>query len=255
MMSASAFQELQNLLFFPIKGSNNRNRLLVAGIIGFVRFIIPIIPGIFLLGYAGLIMQAIIHENVDPSMPEWKDWSKMFALGLKLGDAIFVYSLPALIVMLLGYASMMLPAFLQIFSRPQSYSEVSPFTGISFLGMFGGMAFFGIGLILFVPLLLLLPPIMSHVAANNSFSAAFHFKDWWKVLRSNIGGFAVTLVLSAGLYFLMIFVFQVLYMTIILCILIPFLLAFLIAYLTIIANVLFAIAYREGSIRLSARES
>ncbi len=254
MTTSSTFQELQNLLLFPVKGPDDRKRLLVAGLLGFAGFIIPIIPGIFLLGYAGLIMRNIIQEKVEPSMLEWKDWGKMFILGLKLGGASFIYSLPAFIVMFLGYASMMLPAFLQAFSNPQSYSDVSPFVGISFIGMFGGMALFGVGFILFIPTLLALPPMMSHVAKTDSFSAAFHFKDWWRVFRSNIGGFAITLILTAGLYFLVIFAFQILYMTIILCITIPFLLAFLMAYLTIIASALFAIAYREGDEKLSGQE-
>ena len=100
------------------------------------------------------------------------------------------------------------------------------------LGMFGGMAFFRIGLLLFLPTLLALPPMLSHVAATNSFSAAFHFKDWWKVFRSNIGGFAVALVVAAEQYLMMIFVFQIFDLTIVLCILLPFLLCFLIGYLT-----------------------
>ena len=251
MTTTSTFQELQNFLLFPVKASNERKRLLVAGLLGFTGFVIPFIPGIFLLGYAGLIMQSIIRENNGPFMPEWKDFNKMFTLGLKLGLAAFVYSLPAIILMLIGYATMMVPAFIQAFSHSQSYSDVSPFIGMSMLGMFGGMAFFGIGLLLFLPTLLALPPMLSHVAATNSFSAAFHFKDWWRVFRSNIGGFAVALVVVTGLYFMMIFVFQVFYMTIVLCIVLPFLFAFLIGYLTIVANSLFAIAYRDGASKLS----
>ncbi len=251
MMTSSTFQEMQNLLLFPVKGSRERKRLLVAGLLGLAGFVIPFIPGIFLLGYAGLIMEGIIRVNSEPFMPEWKDLSKMFTLGLKMGFAAFVYSLPAIIVMLIGYAFMMVPAFVQAFSHPQSYSDVSPFMGMSMLGMFGGMAFFGIGLLLFLPTLLALPPVLSHVVATNSFSAAFHFKDWWRVFRSNTGGFAVALVVATGLYFMMIFVFQVFYMTIVLCIVLPFLFAFLIGYLTIVANSLFAIAYREGASRLS----
>ena len=250
-MTTSTFQELQNLLLFPVKGSNERKRLLVASLLGFAGFIIPFIPGIFLLGYAGVIMESIIRENSEPFMPEWKDLGKMFTLGLKMGFAVFVYSLPAIIVMLVGYATMMIPTFIQAFSRPQSYQDVSPFIGMSMLGMFGGMAFFGIGLLLFLPTLLALPPMLSHVAATNSFSAAFHFKDWWKVFRSNIGGFVVALIVAAGLYFMIIFVTQVFYMTIVLCIALPFLLAFLIGYLTIVANALFAIAYRDGVSKLS----
>lgn len=251
MTTNSTLQELQKLLLFPVKGADERKRLLAGALLGFAGFFVPIIPGIFLLGYAGLIMQNIIQEKAEPSMPAWKDWNKMFILGLKMGFASFIYCLPALIVMVVGYSVMMVPALLQAFSNPHTYYEPASVIGTSIFSMFGGMALFGIGLILFIPLWLALPPMMSHVAATDSFSAAFHFRDWWRVLRANIGGFAITLILAAGLYFVLIFAMQILYMTIILCIVIPFLMAFLIAYVTIVANALFAIAYREGSEKMA----
>src|SRR5258708_12028352 len=112
MTTTSMFQELQDFLLFPIKGSDDRKKLLVAGLISFAGFFIPFIPSIFLLGYAGILMQSIIHDKAEPSMPEWKDAGRIFKLGLKLTGAILIYSLPALIIMMLGYFSMMAPAFI-----------------------------------------------------------------------------------------------------------------------------------------------
>ena len=246
MNTNSMLQELQRFLLFPVKGADERKRLLAGALLGFAGFIVPIIPGIFLLGYAGLIMQNIIQEKAEPSMPAWKDWNKMFMLGLKMGCAGFIYCLPALIVMFGGYAIMIIPTFIQAFSNSHTYYQPSSVFATSLLGTFGGMALFGIGLLLFVPLWLVLPAVISHVAATDSFQAAFHFKDWWRILRANIGGFAITLILAAGLSFVLVFAIEILYMTIILCIVIPFLMAFLIAYLTIAVYALFAIAYREG---------
>lgn len=253
MMNRSTLQGLQDLLFFPLKGPEARKRLLVACLLGFAGFIVPIIPSIFLVGYGGLIMRSIIRDKVEPFMPEWKDWSGMFTLGLKLFGASFIYLLPAILVMMFGYAAMMAPAFIEAFSHPQSYSGTSPFTGVSIISMFGGMAAFGIGLLLIIPFSLILPPMLSHVVATDSFSAAFHFRDWWQVLRSNIGGFFVALILSAGLSYLLIFAIQILYMTIVLCIVIPFVMAFITAYLSAVAYTLFALAYREGVEKLPAQ--
>jgi len=255
MTKGSGFQEIQTLLSFPVGGPQERKRLLVAALLGFAGFIIPVIPGIFLIGYGGLIMQSIIHEKAQPAMPEWKDWGKIFTLGLRMLGAAFVYSLPAVLAVLLGYVGLMVPALLEALSQAQDYTGSPPFGGLDVLGMFGGMALLGIGLILLAPLSVMLPPMLGHVAATDSFAAAFHFRAWWRVFRANLGGFAVALVLAAGLYFIVIFVLQILYLTIILCIAIPFLLAFLIAYLTIIANALFAEAYREGSANLSGTGS
>ncbi len=253
MVNRSALQGLQDLLFFPLKDSNARKRLLVAGLLGFASFIVPIIPSIFLIGYAGLIMRSIIHDKAEPAMPEWKDWSEMFTLGLKLFGASFIYLLPAIIVMIFGYAAMMAPAFIEAFSHPQGYSGASPFIGISIMSMFGGMAVFGIGLLIIIPLSLVMPPMLSHVAATDSFSAAFHFRDWWRVLQSNIGGFFVALILSLGLAYLMIFAAQILYMTIVLCIVVPFLLAFITGYLTVVIYSLYAEAYLDGIEKLPAQ--
>src|SRR5260370_29684441 len=105
------------------------------------------------------MMQRIIQEKAEPAMAEWQDAGRIFKLGLKLTGAILIYSLPALIIMMLGYFSMMAPAFIEAFSNPRAATDVTSLTGISVLGMFGGMALFGIGFILFVPLCLVMPPM------------------------------------------------------------------------------------------------
>jgi uncharacterized protein DUF4013 len=117
------------------------------------------------------------------------------------------------------------------------------------------MACFGVGMLLLIPLWAVLPAVLGHVAATNSFRAAFHFHEWWRILRANIGGFLVAMILIAGVYAALLLVIEVLYFTIILCIAVPFLMAFISAYLLVIANVLFAQAYREGLQRLETEAS
>jgi hypothetical protein len=121
--------------------------------------------------------------------------------------------------------------------------------------MFGGMACMGLGMLLSLTMWAFIPPMLSHVVATDSFKAAFHFKDWLKILRVNLGGFVITMILLGGLYMLMIFALQILYMTIVLCIVVPFLMIFITAYLVIIAGVLFAQAYREGIEKLDAQKA
>ncbi len=95
-----------------------------------------------------------------------------------------------------------------------------------------------------------MPPMLAHVAATNSFTAAFHVRAWWHILRANFGGFAVALVLTVGTYMALAVVMQALYFTLVLCIIVPFLIAFMSAYLTVIGNALYAQAYREGVAKL-----
>jgi hypothetical protein len=73
------------------------------------------LPTLFLLGYGGLIMQRMILEKSEPFMPEWNNWDKMLKLGLKLGGASFIYSLPAGLMIVIGYMGLMMPAFLMPF--------------------------------------------------------------------------------------------------------------------------------------------
>jgi uncharacterized membrane protein len=253
MAANFTIQSLQDLLTFPFKTSDGRKKLLIAGLLGLGSFIIPILPTLFLIGYGGLIMQRMILEKSEPFLPEWSDWNKMLKLGLKLFGVGFIYSLPALVIMIFGYLAMLVPAILTSSYSAQSNSYIDRFLGFQLFGMFGGMACFGFGLFLALALWAVLPVVLSHVAATNSFSAAFHVKDWWKILRVNLGGFLVTLILIGGLYMVMVLAAEVFYMTIILCIVIPILFAFIFAYLMIMANVLFAEAYREAVAKLAAQ--
>ncbi len=255
MQQNFTMNSLQILLYFPFKDSVSRNRLLIASAIGFASFIIPILPWLFLLGYAGAIMKQIIVDNQEPSMPDWNHWNEYLSLGGKLFGVNLIFLIPVFIPMFLGYFGMMLPAFMGMLSGdPYSYSNSDMFAGITLLFSFGGMALFGIGMIFSIALWIFLPPALAHVVAKDSFSAAFQFRDWWKIFRANIGGFFLSLVIGGGLYMILIFAMQIIYMTIILCILLPVLFAFVSAYLTIIVFTLFAQAYREGVMKLEAQQ-
>lgn len=254
MQQNFTMQGLQNLLYFPFKDAESRNRLLIASAIGFASFIIPILPSLFLLGYAGAIMKQIIVERKEPSMPEWSNWSEYLSLGTRLFGVNLIYAIPAMTPMVLGYAAIMVPAFLQALSSdPYSASSSDPFSGLFLLGTFGGLVLFGIGMLFSLILFVILPPTLSHVVARDSFAAGFQVRDWWKILRANIGGFLLSMVVAGGLYMVMMLAVQIIYMTIILCFLLPFLLAFISAYLSIILFALFAQAYREGVQKLEAQ--
>jgi hypothetical protein len=255
MTTNFAIQGLQDLLTFPLRTPDAKKKLLIAGLLGIASFIIPILPALFLLGYAGLIMQQMIREKSEPFLPEWNDWDKMLKLGTKLFGASLIYSLPVGLIFSLGYLGSLVPLILSMINDPHSNHAMNQIFGLELVGTFGFMVCFGVGLALTLGLVAVLPVIMAHVAATNSFSAAFHVKDWWKILKTNIGGFAVTIILLGGIYMILVLVLEILYMTLILCIVIPFISAFISAYLLIIADVLFAQAYRDAQEKLAAQIS
>ena len=178
-------------------------------------------------------------------------------MGVKLGGASRIYSLPAVFFRIIGQVGFIAPAVLEgIQTNTYPYSiPSSDLIGLQFIGMFGGMAFFAVGMLLALLLWIILPPMLAHVAATNSFRAAFRLGEWWRVFRANLGGFLIAMILTAGLYMGVMLTVQILYFTIVLCILVPFLMAFVIGYLLIVANVLFAQAYGEAIEKLEIQTS
>jgi hypothetical protein len=254
MLQNMTLNSLQTLLFFPFKDSSSRNKLLIASALGFASFIIPIIPWIFVLGYAGAIMRQIIVDGREASMPEWGEWNKYLSLGGKLFGVSLIYMIPVWLPMILGYFLMILPAFLMPFLE-SSHRYSDELVGVVMLFSFGGMALFFVGMFFSLILWFFLPPAFAHAAAKDSFAAGFKIRGWWKIFRANIGGFILCMVIGGGLYMAFVFAMQIIYMTLILCILLPFLMAFMSAYLSIIISALIAQAYRDGVLKLEEQSA
>jgi len=252
MQQNQTLNSLQTLLYFPFKDSSSRNKLLIASALGLGSFIIPIIPWILVLGYAGAIMRQIIVDGKEASMPEWGDWNKYLSLGGKLFGVSLVYSIPVWAPMFLGYFLMILPAFLTEFLE-NTYRYSDELIGFVMLFTFGGMILFGLGMFFSLIIWVFLPPAFAHAAAKDSFVAGFKIREWWKIFKANIGGFILTMVIGGGLYMVFMFAMQIIYMTLILCILLPFLMAFMSAYLSIVISVLIAQAYRDGLTKLEVQ--
>lgn len=174
MQQSYTMDGLQNLLYFPFKDPESRKRLLIASAIGFAGFIIPIIPWLLLLGYAGAIMRQVFAGEQEPHMPDWQNWSELLTPGAKIFGVNLVYSIPVIVPMFLGYFVMMLPAFLSIFFQDPYSFEPENFSGIFLLGSFGGMALFGVGMLFVLVLWVILPPVLSHVVAKDFSQPVFN---------------------------------------------------------------------------------
>jgi hypothetical protein len=244
---------IQNLILFPFKDGESRNRLLIAIALGVGGFIIPIIPGLFVLGYAGMIMRQIIVEHKEPSMPAWTEWNEMLSLGFRLGSVAGIYALPVFVPFLVGYFAMWLPMMGSIM-MDSSRSATSPelFAGMTLLGLAGFWVLMGVGILMSIVVAVLMPPALAHTVAKGSFRAGFRFREWWKILMASKTGFFMALLISGGLYMALMMLIQVAYLTVILCFVLPFGIALIASYLNIVIFVLFAQAYREGELKLEA---
>lgn len=254
MNKTSLLDGVQTILSYAFKDAAWQSKIAIGAALTFGNYVIPILPGILVSGYSAKIMRNMIVEDAEPALPEWDNWGSLFVLGFKVFAAAFVYMLPMIVMLVIGYIFMMLPAFLAPFLVTLDSSQSFPvvFFLIEMLGLFVGMFLFGIGFLLYIPLSLIIPPALAHVVAHDSFAAAFRIKEWWAILRANLRGFVAAIVVISGVYIVVVLIAEVFYFTVILCALMPIAMSIAIAYISVVASAAIADAYRVGVQNLAA---
>lgn len=217
----------------------------------FASFIIPILPALIVYGYFYQIMQRIILKREEPTLPEWQDWGKLLGDGFRLFGVSFIYSLPLSILYFAG----ILAYGLMIFSIPWM-ENTGMEGGTAALIIIGIMSFFFLivllAMIFAFVLSVILPLAWCQTIAANSFKGGFEIGKYWKVFRSNFGGFLIATALMYGLFTILMMVYYVLYMSLVLWCLIPFLLIIGGMLTGLYSLVLWAFVYREGMDKLES---
>ena len=240
-----SMQSLKNVIRFPFQDPNWAVKLLIGSALGLAGFIVPLVPGLPLMGYFARVIRAGAR-NDDPSrLPEWDDWGELFVDGLRLMGVILLGMLPGLLVMLFGFVIYFGSVF-NLVMQSNYYSRGEPGPGF-LLGMLIMFLSISLSTLLFLAAAFILPPAAAHVAVKRRFSALFEVNAWWRVLRQNLLGFLVILLVFGALYSLVMVVTQVLYMTLIFCILIHFVLLPLSMYMAVVLFRLIGQAYGEVS--------
>src|SRR5690606_27638651 len=122
---------------FPLKDAEARKHFLIATLVVFVSFIIPIVPYLALLGYAALIAQQVLRGET-PRMIPWEDWGGMLTNGLKLFGARLIYSLPIILLV----APIMIVSFVLPFVATEMNSrDAETLVILTSLVIFGSMCF------------------------------------------------------------------------------------------------------------------
>ncbi|MFN8382614.1 MAG: DUF4013 domain-containing protein [Anaerolineales bacterium] len=239
--------DLKEILMFPFKDEESRKHLLIGGLVSIAAFFIPILPYFFLLGYAVIIARQVL-KGEQPHMVPWEDWGGMFKDGAKLFGVRIIYSLPILIFAVpLMIGGMAMPF---IAGNMDSGNADTLFALFSVL-MVGSMC---IIIPLSIPLVVIIPASEMHVIEKNDFTAAFQFKEWWPVLRANLGGFIVAFGIYYVVSFALMIVIQIIAATFILACLMIVLIPAMTIYMTLIMYATSAIAYRDGKVKLSQSE-
>jgi len=236
---------IQDTLLFPFRDRNAWTQFLIACAIMLAAFIIPLLPGILLMGYTVKIMRDVILEKKSPSMPQWQgsDWGEMFMDGLRLYGAQFVLMLPLFLLLGCGMISLV--------GGSVGLSALAS-DDTQFLAPLGGLLLFiGIGStlgfsLLSLPYSIVISAASGHVAARNSFNAAFEFREWWQIFRTAIAQFVLAYAIIMVASFVFAMIMQIAIVTIILMCIVPFLMIPYSVYLMLITNTLYAQAYAKG---------
>ena len=244
MKNTPTIDQIQYLFTFPFEDEGWKQKFLIAFLLSVAGFFIPIIPWIFIAGYTAKIIEVVIKED-QYHLPEWDDWGNFFMDGLRLVALGFIAVLPFLLLMGLAYAFMFAPIFIgeDTFFGNDIFT---PWVFTSMLGMFASMFIIGFAVFFFVLLGVFFPAAMTHMIAEDTFSAAFRIKEWWPIFKTNLWGYVISFILLLGTTYLMMFAFQLFYMTIILCCLIPFISSVLSVYISIFTGAVFGQTYRVG---------
>ena len=247
MNTPSSLQAVKRLFSFPFADPDWKNKFLIGSGLLFGSFVIPLLPMLPVFGYGARIVRQSAEGDTGESykLPEWDDWNELFVDGLRLFGANFFLTLPAALVMMVGWGMYMVGMLgtMSAGDNPQTLADSSPLFVLGFGAFWCSLS---IGILLMFVTYLLIPVTQAHVAVKRSFGAFFHVGEWWPILRANIGSYLLILFLMLGMYMVYMFAFQILYMTIILCMFLPVVIAPLSFYGLLVVYHLSGLAYAEG---------
>lgn len=235
---------LKDVLSFPFRDEKWVSKLLIASLLMFFSFLI--FPGFIFMGYIYEIMRRVIVEREEPSLPEWDEWGDYLANGFQMWAVSALYMLPALVFAI---------PYLVVFTGLPWIADNSELAGFSVLLIFGSFALGAFGTLVMLAAQVLLVPAWGHMVAKGDFKAAFRLKEFLPVLRNNLVGYLLSVIIYIGLMYIVMFVSQLLVITIILCVLYPFVLIISSIYLSVVMSALLAQAYVDGVENTAAKEA
>ena len=159
-------------------------KILVGGLILLAGFIIPILPGLVLYGYALEITHRVYQGRSD-ALPEWDDIGGYFVRGFLLSVAIFFW---------------LMPVILLITCVAGGVAVAASVSGEDVIAVFSGFILFGLLGVMFLLLLLwtvaILPIIAGRYAVEERFGAMFEFGEIMQEVRRVGAGPLLILLLT-----------------------------------------------------------
>ena len=240
----------QQVLAYPFRDPKWGNKLLVGSAVLLAGFIVPVVPGLFVMGYFARLLRQVIVDG-EWRLPEWDDWGQMLTDGLKLFAVSLVYSLPAIVLMVIAFGLSFLPTFMPFFQAGVDESQIGTWVAAMLGASMLGWVLMGLATLVWLVTLLFQPPAIAHMVAKGPFGAAFRIREWGRIVRRNWAGFALAYVIAMGLVMAVYTAMTAMYFTLVLCFLMPFVMVPLEVYVLMIAGAVFGDAYRTGANRLA----
>ncbi len=240
--------DLKIWLRFPFQDPRWMEKLAVGGLISLSSMVIPGLGLTFLYGYAWQLLNGMLNEEREPSLPEWRDWERILIEGMKLLTIRLTYLLP---VFALAAALTVLQLVPMYWAGPDG----RPLPVETILWIFGvGLALILLGgFVLGAAASLISIPAACESVAARSFRAGFQLKAWRPVFRANRRGFWWVFAVSLGLQLANTAACLLLSLTIVLIPLVPFLSGAASTYAAVVTWAMAGQAYRVAVDRLESQ--
>jgi hypothetical protein len=137
-----------------------------------------IIGWFFILGYMSQLARNVV-AGVPRPLPEWVDFGKLFNDGVKLVVVGIIYSLPNLILIVVGIVFAMIAGI---------YEPDTPLPAVAI----------GCMVLLMMPFVLLtyffMPAALTRVAISGEIGSAFEFREIWNYVKRNLSNYFMAIV-------------------------------------------------------------
>jgi hypothetical protein len=235
---------LKALFRYPLQGKEWGRKMLYLALFFLGGFFIPVIPWLFAFGYIAEILRRTATNDGETDLPEWKDWNRLLLDGVKMLGAVVVVVIPILIIIKVGIL-LYLGGMITGTQWGDSGQDI-----LAFISIAGGMTVLfcsmALGMLFSFFWALLSGPALTHMTVKRSFAALFHVREWWKILRANLGGYLIALFLILSIGFAVQYLTMTLAYSFILCGIVPLLVIASVPYTGVLTAVLLGQAYREG---------
>lgn len=174
---------IERSIKFVFEDSRWSTKLLIGVLMALLS--VFIIPGLMLTGYMIAIIRRVMTGDKQP-LPEWNDWGKLLRDGLLVTIALFLYSLPFLLILgLIFGATGVLGAL--------TGSDSDLFTA----GLFGAFGLVAcLTLLVAIVMLFITPAVYIQYAIKDDFGACFRFGEVFAIAREHMADILITVAVS-----------------------------------------------------------